>query len=415
MLETLSVQGFKSFRDQVRLKLAPLTVIFGPNAAGKSNLIDALMLLSRLATSQKLADAISPPIRGYPLELFSLPPQGLPALLEQEPTFTFEADLVPESAHYKVRYRCHIGIQPRSGVLSVQDEYLAKLTKQGEVRGNAVIEKANGTLRVRRKSKPAHPWEEPIGLHYTLLSNRRYSGKEYETLQQTRETLAAFKSYYLDPRVAMREGQPPRDVDDIGPLGTDLGPFLYRLKAEHPKHFATVIRTLKQIIPGVDDILVELDEKRGLIDVEVVQEGTPFSIRIVSEGTLRVLALVCIAVNPWGGALIAFEEPENGVHPRRLELITELFSAFTLEGNPKRQAIVTTHSPLFCASVSRLAQRRPEEVKLYNAVHKRGRSQFIPFDPTGPLFTDAEIREGLSSITEDGIFEGLWLRGLLDD
>ena len=53
MLTRLSVQGFKSLLD-VDVELAPLVVLMGPNAAGKSNLLEALLLLSRLATEQTL-------------------------------------------------------------------------------------------------------------------------------------------------------------------------------------------------------------------------------------------------------------------------------------------------------------------------------------------------------------------------
>ena len=47
--------------------------------------------------------------------------------------------------------------------------------------------------------------------------------------------------------------QSPSDVRDIGVLGGDIAPFLYRLRAEHPKHFAAVVRTLRNAIAGAAD------------------------------------------------------------------------------------------------------------------------------------------------------------------
>lgn len=416
MLRSLSINGFKSLLEIENLELAPLTIFFGPNAAGKSNLVDALVVLSRLATSQTIAEAFGEPLRGNPLELFTLPPGGLADLLGRErSTFRIDATLSSHGGKRSLRYACEISIRPRSGTLSLEDEYLATLTTRGTPRGNPAIERSGDVIRVRRKSKPAHPWEERVGLHHTLLSNRRYSGKEYEAIEETRSVLTTFRSYYLDPRVAMRRAQPPREVDDIGALGADLAPFLYRLQAEYDKHFAAVRRTVRYLIPSVDDVVVDLDEKRGIVNIEIVQDGTPFSVRIVSEGTLRVLALAAMAVNPWGGSLIAFEEPENGVHPRRLELITELFWAMVAGAQGReRQVIVTTHSPLFCGSMVHLARREPDRVVLYQVVRRQGRTVFERLDPAAPLFTDAEIRSGLTSPTEDGMFEALWLRGLLD-
>src|SRR5207247_4910078 len=111
------------------------------------------------------------------------------------------------------------------------------------------------------------------------------------------------------------------------------------------------------------DLTVDLDKRRGTLDVQIRQGGTDFSSRIISEGTLRVLALCAIAVNPWGGSLLAFEEPENGVHPRRLELIVQLLTSLALERG--RQVVVTTHSPLFCDSVLKGARSYQKDVGLF--------------------------------------------------
>jgi AAA15 family ATPase/GTPase len=52
MLKRLRVQGFKSLAD-IEFEFPALTVLFGPNASGKSNLLDALLTLSRLAKNLK--------------------------------------------------------------------------------------------------------------------------------------------------------------------------------------------------------------------------------------------------------------------------------------------------------------------------------------------------------------------------
>lgn len=93
MLKRLRVQGFKSLAD-IEVEFPALTVLFGPNASGKSNLLDALLILSCLATERTLADALSGPVRGYPAELFRFPTGGLASLLEKDrPEFSLEADL----------------------------------------------------------------------------------------------------------------------------------------------------------------------------------------------------------------------------------------------------------------------------------------------------------------------------------
>jgi predicted ATPase len=213
----------------------------------------------------------------------------------------------------------------------------------------------------------------------------------------------------------MREPQPPQDVDDIGPKGEHIGPFLFRLRSEHEKAFAAIKRTLRMLIPSVEDLRVELDKKRGVVDIEVRQDGIDFSSRVISEGTLRVLALACIAANPWGGRLLAFEEPENGVHPRRIELIAELLFSLSSQETPPKQIVVTSHSPIFCNAVMRSARKQTDNVILYNVIRQDRSTRLNKFEPTGPLFNDQELARALTASGEDGLFEAMMLRGFFDE
>jgi predicted ATPase len=158
---------------------------------------------------------------------------------------------------------------------------------------------------------------------------------------------------------------------------------------------------------------VDLDEKRGTLEIEVRQDGSNFSSRVISEGTLRVLALCAIAVNPWARGLLAFEEPENGVHSRRLELIARLLISLAIDQG--QQVIVTTHSALFCDAVLRQAKEYPSEVALLRVGRLRNGTQVLRFHVAGPLFQDSENAQALTAPTEDGRFEALLLRGMLDD
>ena len=120
-------------------------------------------------------------------------------------------------------------------------------------------------------------------------------------------------------------------------------------------------------------------------------------------------------MNPWGGSLLALEEPENGVHPRRLELIAQLL--FSLAEQRRRQVVVTTHSPLFADAILRLKRQasEPDDIGLFNVRLASQGTVVEPFDVSGPLFRDTEIAEALASRTEDGLFESLILRGLVDE
>jgi AAA15 family ATPase/GTPase len=64
MIKRVKIQGYKSFKN-LSLELRPLTVIFGPNASGKSNFLDAIYFLSKAVNQKNLKEAFEG-IGGFP-------------------------------------------------------------------------------------------------------------------------------------------------------------------------------------------------------------------------------------------------------------------------------------------------------------------------------------------------------------
>lgn len=416
MLERLRVRGFKSLRN-LDVRLSPLVVIFGPNAVGKSNALEAIQLLARLVTERTLSDAFNHPLRGYPLEAFSMPRGGLPELLTQEHLeLEIQADIV--TASDALRYQVGVRSTPQTGELAVATEYLAALRKDRTPKHKARIEPDEGHLVVRRLRAAGRPHFEPLGQNHTLASNLQLSGDPYPQFDALRSELASWRTYYLDPASAMRAAQPPREVTDIGVRGDRIAPLLHRLRGSprHEKHFRAIERALHRAIPTIEKLTVDLDERRGTLDISIRQDGADFSSRVISEGTLRVLALCAIAANPWPSALVAIEEPENGVHPRRIEVIADLLMSMThaRSGKCGRQVIVTTHSPVFVSAILPRARERPDVVTLLRCFQDGGATQLEAFDTTGALFEDAEIRAALTAYDDGQLVESMWVRGWLD-
>ena len=186
MLNRIHIQGFKSLRDAT-VELAPLVVLFGPNAAGKSNLLEALLLLSRLVGERTLSEAFAEGIRGYPLEAFTLADGGLEQLLHGPmPHLRLEVEMstpLPAASRRRpdiLSYQVEVAIDPHSGRLSVQDERLEDLTANHKPRHrNPCLEKmareregiSTDVLAIRRQGSPSHPYEESVGLPHTIVSN----------------------------------------------------------------------------------------------------------------------------------------------------------------------------------------------------------------------------------------------------
>ena len=116
----------------------------------------------------------------------------------------------------------------------------------------------------------------------------------------------------------------------------------------------------------------------------------------------KTLAIVTLGLLALGGAkdpptLVAFEEPENGIHPRRIELIARFLESRTDDG--QTQFIVTTHSPI-------LADQVPPK-SLFACRRVEGQTRVEPFvgdDGEGEaLFRGVRIREGLADPDEGDV------------
>ncbi len=429
MLRRVRIKGFKSL-SEVDIGLGRLVVLLGPNAVGKSNFLEALLLLSRLVTQRTLGDAFEA-LRGHPHEAFTLPEAGLEGLLGQDSAnLSLLADVQPwpsgnGNRSDRLRYRVEIQSRPATGSLAVVDEYFSRLNKDFAPKGQPRIElhepmatEESGPGRLAVRQQRGRPRYEPLGLDHTLASDLQFSGEHrYPEFDRLRSELGSWVLYYLDPMVSMRRPQAPREITDIGVRGELLAPFLYRLKEDErlKPHFAAIRRALHSAIPTIEDIDVDLDRKRGVLDIQVRQNGTVYSSRVISEGTLRILALCGVAANPWPASLVAFEEPENGVHPRRIDVIAELL--LTLATSGRTQVIVTTHSPALVAAMARRKRELPEGgIELLRCTQEGRRTRISSFDPSclGSLFEDEETRAALMASEDAAVITGLLESGWLD-
>jgi predicted ATPase len=429
MLNRIHVQGFKSLRDAT-VELAPLVVLFGPNAAGKSNLLEALLLLSRLVGERTLSEAFAEGIRGYPLEAFTIADGGLEQLLHGPlPHLRLEVEMstpLPAASRRRpdiLSYQVEVAIDPQSGRLSVQDERLEDLTANHKPRHrNPCLEKmarerdgiTTDVLAVRRQGSPSHPYEESVGLPHTIVSNRQFTGAErYPLFDQLHQEFGTWRILYLDPIKSMRDPQPPRDVNDIGSRGEWLVPYLHRLKYQQPNAFDAVKRVIAMAIPTITALRTDLNEKRGELELSIQMDGLWLPSRVVSEGTLRLLALCAMAANPFQKGLVAFEEPENGVHPRRIEVVTRLLA----RASRSQQVIVTTHSPQVVVEMVRMirdGELEAKNVRLIRCATTAAGSTYQPFDSLGPLLDDNDITEGLSTSDDARVLQAMTIGGWLD-
>ena len=435
MLKRIHVKGYKSFTD-LEVEIEPLTVLMGPNAAGKSNFLDALQLLSKLGASRTLKEAFDVPYRGKPLESFSFGEQGIKGLVARERLrFSIEADLrlsdaiirsvdqhirdmrspgsdAPDRGNGKrparvrerdLRYRIEVEMLPRSGVLRVADEYLTALNQRGEPTGKRkpFLERQGDRLHLRHEGQ-AHPTYYDRFLDRSILSMPHYP-PHYPHLVAARRELESWLFFYFEPRERMRAANPVKEVRHIGLMGEELAAFLNTLKATDERQFRGIEKALHMLMPNIDGIEVEVSDL-GEVELRVREGDVAVPAGVFSEGTLRMLGLLALTGVEEGPALVGFEEPENGVHPRRIQLIAELLNTQKTLNNT--QYIVTTHSPVL---VDLLDAR-----SLFVVKRNHRTTRIESFSTWGPLGRSDDIHRALSDEQDRLAVSERILRGDLD-
>jgi predicted ATPase len=324
----------------------------GRNNTGKSNLFDALRLLSHLA-QMPIANAFYPKRhRGDPVESF---------FSEQESVLHIACDLdlddTPHPFHSDQRLShpllyYEVSIAFHDGLLRVQAESLKGRTQKG-TRLRSFISTGrdeNGGQRVSvnrdtAKAGRTRHFRSPAARSVLTTID---DAELYPHVVALAEELGAWRFFHFDPE-ALREPSPAMDILELDPSGRGLSGFYATLEKNEHALFESAERALNKrgILEAQNIRVLDTGDRRRLLAV-VRQDGREFTARVLSDGTLRFLALLALAYAPRPPSLVCFEEPENGIHPGRLPFIVDTLRSITeqrAEGGRRSQVLVNSHSP----------------------------------------------------------------------
>ncbi len=391
MLTRLEIDGFKTF-EGLEVDLSPFTAVVGNNAAGKSNLFDVIQLLSNLA-SRDVAEAVKD-MRGEPLELFRQTAKGrstqirLAAEVLVDPVVRDPWGSEVSITHTRMRYEVTLELRSiKPGVERIQvarEEVLPILRKDDHWADGIAPSKSFRTAYL--KYARSKPWLTTDGLTFNIHQDGKQgrnqprpasaaeatvlygvtNAAEFPHLFALREEMRFWRLLQLDP-VLLRKPAPATATDVLSADGSNLAAVLAQLKVETATStqpdgvLSDIAAELNNLIAGVTKLDAQLHPASREYRIALtMRDGLPFSSRVVSDGTLRVLALLTLLHDPRHRGLICFEEPENGVHPARLrQLVQCLRDMVTVPGDeipvdnpaPLSQLLVNSHSPVVLAAL----------------------------------------------------------------
>ena len=408
MITRIEIDGFKTF-EGFSLDLHPFTAIVGPNASGKSNLFDAVKFVSRLAQTD-IRDAMRD-VRGRPVEFFR---QTKPGARRVKMAFAVEVLLGPrgvdafgttfELRAQRLRYEVEVAARD-NGDGQFEDVYIrhercepiAKKDERLLGIGNGSPIKYDGRLKpfiattagergysraMRIRQDGVNKRGRPVVLSAvdaprTALST--ITTAEFPHLYALREMLSSVQFLHVDPQASRR----PTDrlaSRKLLPDASNLATVLAKLRAatssdERPDGvLADIGADLSYLIPSVAHLRVEGSDTTAeySFDIELA-DSLMFSSRVISDGTLRLLALLTVLNDPDHGGVLCFEEPENGVHEARIPgLVGFLRRAAgynVADEGGCFQVLVNTHSP------SVMATLKDEEVVVSDLVSTTARGE----------------------------------------
>lgn len=385
MIRWIEVKGLRALR-YVSLGLDPFMVMVGPNACGKSTLFDALLIV-RDVLSSGLDAAVFGNAR-MNIAPRAVSPQDLTWLrqgggLEIAITLELPSEIV-EKLGGKYRYaRYELGLHTdrRLGfdheTLWLSSELRPPSPLQEQQQRLDFPESTNAPLHIITPAKQRSPngWRKVVskvvdsGNDYFRSETSDWNnlfrlGPAKSALANLPEDELKFPAATWVKRVLMegvhrlalnaekmRMPSPAGSSPDFLPDGSNLPWVVHELE----KTPALKRRWIAHIATSLEDLVdiktQERQEDRSRYIELHYRSGLQAPSWVLSDGTLRLLALTLLAYAPTSPTLTLIEEPENGIHPKAMETVMQ-----SLESVYGSQILCATHSPVV------LSQLRPQQV-----------------------------------------------------
>lgn len=357
MLKAITFGNFKSFRSG-RLPLGSLTVLIGANASGKSNSIEALRFLSWMAQGSKLS-ALQ-----YSMGTDESAVRGRVEDLAYCQGESFDLGCETSEPQWN---SLSMTISRRTDGLHITHEILSNPALQvplyeldGPSTGPGTDVNVAYNNFSRGGYKPHLRCSDQLPIFTQLTSPASFAADQKQSREKIPAAVKHYESWlsdmlFLDPVPArMRTYEFPSDKQLRGD-GSNLSGVLSNLwgnDAEaQAEPFATQRREIlsfiqslpEQDISGIDFIVEPRGGKMIQLKETFGGQERQYDATLLSDGTLRVLAIAAAMLSSDEGSLVVIEEIDNGVHPSRARHLLERIQA--ISQRRKLRVLLSTHNP----------------------------------------------------------------------
>lgn len=396
-LTSLRLANFRSFTEE-RVDFGNLTVLIGPNAAGKSNLLEAILFFRDLA-EYGLEDAVS--LRGGMDYLRNI---GLPKTedirlgIDWEEAMTHYSIATPEGIRYprnlKVGYDIKLSILEQEPVIKSEklsinyDLYhdQSSIPLEAEYTTTlGVISQSLNSIAENIDGARDTLWYEPSK---SLLQQHCFP---YIIPESIFENFTKITRYDIDPKLG-KSALPITGRTELEEDGDNL-PSALKAIVDKPEPRAKLLTLVSDALPFVKQIGISaFTDMTRFMQVEEVYAGKTLPSHLLSDGTIDLIAFI-IALYFQKSFLTLFEEPDRNLHPALIRKI----AAMLVEQSEHRQLIVTTHN-------TELINALPRESVLCVARNEEGVSSVFRPSRSPKLQTFLESM-GLGQLNADGFLE----------
>ena len=340
-IESLEIHNYKVFRNVTIKDLPNMAVFLGKNGVGKTTFFDVFGFLHDCLNSNVKAALAK---RGGFKEVLSR---------DQSGDISFVIKFRPSKDEPLITYELSIGLDEQNKAV-VKKEILRfrrgqkgapwKVLEFYSGEGLAAEGKLNSYEDVNLTTRKRQKLDSPDILAIKGLGQF----KEFEAISTFRKLIEDW--YVADFKVdAARERNESVYGEDLTRTGDNLSIVTKYIYDNYPENFQKIIKSMKERIPGVDDIQAkETDDGYIVLKFQNGEFKNPFSAKFVSDGTIKMFTYLVLLNSPMKHALLCIEEPENQLYPELLEELAEEFRLYALNGG---QVFVSTHSPDFLNAI----------------------------------------------------------------